>query len=240
MRDWKPEQMIFVCMLFLEIYANISYTKYLQNSSNRYNLGEFQGLTYIPHPNDCGSYLMLPTIQRSFHFLESISFYNNNDQNKEKPPIIFTKIIAELFGGLGGLIVGDLIVIYSVPGEALEGCKLVEFDGVGLMLIGAGSLASSSAVYLIGNIGNETGSFGAILAGGITGYIVGGIFADLGPIFTAPLGSIIGFNITRKYKTRPNTKTGLINIKTAILALTFLVYVGDSLLMVMKRRAYFL
>ena len=53
-------------------------------------------------------------------------------------------------------------------------------------------------VYLVGNTGNETGSFLATLGGS---FILG------------PIGAAIGFNMTRRYKSLPASGNALINFR---------------------------
>ncbi len=73
-------------------------------------------------------------------------------------------------------------------------------------------LGSSIGVYLVGNIGNETGDFLATLGGGILGGLAGififtAIIKDLdnGAVVLVgpPIGATIGFNLTRRYKSPP-------------------------------------
>ncbi len=83
-----------------------------------------------------------------------------------------------------------------------------EFSGFGGAIIGAligYTLGSATGVYLVGNIGDGTGSFLATLGGsilGVLGYGVG-----------SPIGAAIGFNLTRRYKSPPASGNALINFR---------------------------
>lgn len=130
----------------------------------------------------------------------------------ETPPISGGRLAGELLvggafvigGGLGGGFLG-----YSL--ETAGGCNS-EFCGLGGAVIGAflgGTLAAPLGVYLIGTYGNETGSLGAAYAGSLLGGLAGIAIvaaADeedliLPVMITMPVvGSMIGFNLTRRYK----------------------------------------
>ncbi len=107
----------------------------------------------------------------------------------------------------------------------LAGVFIGDGYGVPIGLI----FGSAYGVYAVGNIGNQTGSFKATLGGSFLGFL-GGVGAaaclaelyDTNQFFPAqgycllagpPIGATIGFNLTRRYKSPPASKTALINIR---------------------------
>ena len=137
-----------------------------------------------------------------------------------KPPISVWRIAGELLaGGLGGAGVGSLVLYAGVL--SLERTSLDDFAALGFaMFIGLiGSvvgplLGSTIGVYLVGSLGDETGSLWITLGGSIIGVLV----CRLMTYFAAPCGSFgtallgftsavlvsisptIAFNLTRRYK----------------------------------------
>ena len=78
-------------------------------------------------------------------------------------------------------------------------------------------ICTAAGVYIVGGIGNETGSFAAALAGAFLGEFIGlaiaESFSSVGSgvlplsiiLLGAPVGSTIGFNMTRKYESSANS-----------------------------------
>ncbi|MBM3242650.1 hypothetical protein FJZ31_40840 [Candidatus Poribacteria bacterium] len=116
-------------------------------------------------------------------------------------------VLAGVVGGVTAGIAADYIV-----------CK--ECDVQFWMAVATGiSLGSSIGVYIVGNIGDETGSFLATLGGSMLGEVVGfaatyttGAPGLLVMLFGPPIGATIGFNKTRRYKSPPTSETALINL----------------------------
>jgi hypothetical protein len=122
------------------------------------------------------------------------------------------------FAGLmGGMIIGAEEGCYEL------GCGM----GEGLIGLTIGhTLGSAIGVYLVGNIGNETGSFLATLGGSILGGGLGLTFVFLSgellpfPLLVCPpIGATIGFNLTRRYKSPPTSETALINVRDSQISL---------------------
>ena len=137
------------------------------------------------------------------------------------------RVAGEILAGVaGGAVVGGGggLAMYKL-GVDLWDVQLNPLPYVGIL--SGIALGSSVGVYLIGNIGDETGSFPATLAGGALGaLIVGGgclwlalsgtpssdgdppeLAAFPGVVLSfvsAPIGAYIGFNKTRRYKS-PST-----------------------------------
>jgi hypothetical protein len=139
----------------------------------------------------------------------------------ETPPISGTRLAGEaLLGGLfavGGALGGAAVGYHLETAGECGG----EFCGLGgIVLGGVTGLAfvTPVGVYLAGSHSGETGSFGATLGGSIVGTLAGiGAAAasqEEGPaavlIVAGPVvGSMIGFNLTRKYD-RPRKSSRLI------------------------------
>ncbi|MBI1924985.1 hypothetical protein HYR99_12150 [Candidatus Poribacteria bacterium] len=135
-------------------------------------------------------------------------------QKDEKPPQNGVRIGGEILaGGAGGIILGCGGAFIGYGLEILIVCEPVDDLGLcGLrgFIIGGSIgylLGSSIGVYVVGNSGNETGSFWATLAGSILGL----------PL--APISATIGFNLTRRYKSPPASGTALINFSEGQMSL---------------------
>jgi hypothetical protein len=132
----------------------------------------------------------------------------------EKPPVSLARIIGEfLAGGAGGLTALGVVwilwfLLSSVAFRHLgEWAEIPVFICLLVVVAVTHSLGSAIGVYLVGNIGNETGSFAATWGYGFLGGIAGiGILCASGRLSVVPellgtsIGAIIGFNLTRRYK----------------------------------------
>jgi hypothetical protein len=134
------------------------------------------------------------------------------NEPEETPPLSGGRLIGEV--AIGGLFGAGGIVAGAYIGFGLEtqgGCN-GEFCGLGGAIVGgAAGLAfvTPLGVYLVGSSDGQTGSLGATIGGSVIGTLVGiaaaaganeneGLaltFLAAGPI----VGSMIGFNATRKY-----------------------------------------
>ena len=146
-----------------------------------------------------------------------------------KPPLSGASIAGEvLAGGLGGIaggcvgaLVGSELVYQLVTGKTPY-----EFSG---LLYGLGGfyigypLGSVIGVYLMGNIGDESGSFLATLGGSYIGELVGTAvlvwyfrrakdsnmkWVIAPALLAAPVAATIAFNLTRKYKSSADSGGG--------------------------------
>jgi len=123
------------------------------------------------------------------------------------------------------------------------GCSLGLTAGTGLLGIFVGPVIGSYlGVYLIGSLGNETGSilatFGGsilgagaafllIMSGALSDFIedddIGGIFMVLFglPSLGGAIGGALGFNLTRKYETTSTSGTSLANFSKGKMNISF-------------------
>lgn len=147
-------------------------------------------------------------------------------QAGEKPPLNGARIAGEIVvGELGGMVggcVGALVGI-DFAYRLVTGKKPEEFGGI---LYGIGGfyvgypIGSVLGVYLVGNIGDESGSFLAALGGGCIGGIIGVVALEWAirtdfswykvfpALLSAPVAATIAFNLTRKYQSSADSDHG--------------------------------
>ena len=151
---------------------------------------------------------------------------------EEKPPLSGPRVAGEILagaaGGFAGMIAGYEILMetYSDNDEGFDG--LVEAV---LAYIVCYPLASSAAVYLVGSVGDETGSFWATLGmdivGVFSGAMVGAAMAEtsnaegfIAVLFAAPvIGATLGFNWSRRYKSPAESEPALVNFQNGQMSL---------------------
>ena len=155
--------------------------------------------------------------------LFALTFYFSSTgytQDGEKPPLSFVRIGGEIVAGsaagLAGGVLPALMIerMYPPPPNATE---ILGPSGYAMLVALAGyPLGSATGVYLVGGIGNETGSFFAALAGAFLGELVSLGTADWFSsrvlslsvlVLGAPVGATIGFNLTRKYGSSANSNS---------------------------------
>ncbi len=120
-----------------------------------------------------------------------------------QPPVDVRWIIPELFLGGVGSAVGLAAAVTLLPGEAMEGGGT---PSAWTAIVGLSALGSAGAVWTVGSLGQQTGSFSATLLGSVAGAAVGSLLGKamnhLLPVLVCPpIGGVVGFNLTRKYKT---------------------------------------
>ncbi len=160
-------------------------------------------------------------------------------RDHEEPPLSVLRIGGEILaGGAGGLAGGVLLPLMieradPPPPNATEilgssGCAII-------VALAASPVCAATGVYLVGGIGNETGSFLATLAGAYLGGFVGLVVAeslpsvhvrllwlDFGALpvsvlaLGAPIGATIGFNLTRKYESSGNSDNSMGSVAAPI------------------------
>ena len=128
---------------------------------------------------------------------------------RSKPPLSVGRIVGEILaGGVGGVVVGFVGLVVGIN-YAMHYLPMGKCNPVVDYAIRIGSvLGSTIGVYVVGNIGNGTGSFLATLGGSILGGLVGWSALVLGQplvglsalVLGQPIGATLGFNLTRKYK----------------------------------------
>jgi len=159
----------------------------------------------------------------------------------EPDPVQSGKIVGEVFAGGGAaLLLGVLgarlgyAMTYNVNRD-----QWVNTSGVPGAVVGyavTSNLGCALGVYLIGNSGDEKGSFSAALGGSITGSLVGGVLVFLlskanhnegspAPYFfiaaaAQTTGAVIGFNHSRKKKAEAPSGA-LLNLNDGRLSMAF-------------------
>jgi len=150
----------------------------------------------------------------------------------ERPPLNAGRVTGEILaGGLVGFAGGAGGALLFLAG----GGYMVELGAYGIGAPAGYLLGNAIGVYFIGKIGNETGSFVATLGGGLLAMGIGAVVEaflwsttnndNLGlllhfvglPVW-ATTGSIIGFNLTRRYDSLL-AKTALINFRDGRMSL---------------------
>ena len=151
-----------------------------------------------------------------------------NDISNTKPSLTTMTLLKQFGGGLllgiGGFFAGAGIA------DSNKTCK---DDGISLYPCNTGNnllvatigcqIGISFGVFIFGNIGNQTSSFGSTFLGGVLGTLISiaiivlsndiNLFLVSLVLINPIIGSVIGFNIKRKYKDKkPDLKTALINV----------------------------
>jgi len=143
----------------------------------------------------------------------------------EKPPLSTARIAGEVLAGATGgfalACVGWWIGGDYPPIGPDESRRLSDDRSLILYVSGFGSIAG---VYMIGELGDETGSFLATFGGSVIGLFVGALVlwglelkdvseaVAIGQFFVSPsIAAAIAFNLTRRYDSTP--KTALINLR---------------------------
>lgn len=148
-------------------------------------------------------------------------------QNWDKPPLRGGRIAGEILAGgalgfalgFGGGLLGAVIV----------GGDEIEEWGWGLIIGGSlgASIGSALGVYVVGSIGNETGSIGATFLGSVLGVglgwasLLGGEESTLTYMSFAipPILACVGFNMTRRYKFSSSSGRALLNFRESQMTL---------------------
>jgi len=131
-----------------------------------------------------------------------------------EPPLDGGRMVGETLVGAGVGFVG--MVLGGAAGVGIEcsgGCP-GEFGGLGGAIIGGaigGVVGIGTGVYLIGNAGDQTGSYGATIGGALLGATLGGLVAagfananldtaaGISAVAGPFVGALIGFNATRRW-----------------------------------------
>ncbi|MGD2095777.1 MAG: hypothetical protein PVH77_12290 [Phycisphaerales bacterium] len=157
---------------------------------------------------------------------ESINV-ENKKQNHRRPPLSPARIAGEILAGIAAGFAIALPIAYMLGTVSLRGRSITE--GVLLIIFFVLSpplvygLGNAVGVYLIGNMGNQTGSFLVTLGWGLVAGAVSLFFIFmwlptritglkeimlLAPIFLiSPIYATCGFNSSRTYKVQTFSKT---------------------------------
>ena len=134
-------------------------------------------------------------------------------QNKyiKKPPINLCRVTSEIIGGAA-----------TGVGLAYLGLKIYNNRSIEetVGIICAGYITGNAiGVYIIGNLGDETGSFLSTLLGSLSGILIGQTIARaLKESWITPIGppvfATIGFNVSRRQRSISEPQKALINFKS--------------------------
>ncbi len=134
-------------------------------------------------------------------FAQDLTYPGDPFATNSKPPLQAKKLVDEFGAGLlGGLLAG---VVGFTAGFLIDGKRETTLTAIQILYpVGAGIGAS-----VVGNSGNEKGSFlstlgFSVLFSGLT-YLAYPLIPEKSRtylyIFSAPLGAVIGHNLTRSY-----------------------------------------
>ena len=124
-----------------------------------------------------------------------------------RPPLRFGKIAAQFGAGIaGGLLLGIVPWVDAFENTRVKGDAGYSPKRNTVMLLSS-ILTNSLSVFIIGNIGESHGSYPSTALGTLIGslplfFSLNDPYYELGAIIVLPLqtvGSIIGFNLSRKY-----------------------------------------
>ena len=192
-----------------------------------YNGSYILKMPHLPEATGEEKFKLIPRIESRIKqygsridHIEAIQVDKEGSHSK-KPPLKLVRIAGEvLLGGTLGFVGGSVGVLVglSIGGHDTDMRNAVAgvAGAIGL------TFGSSLGVYLIGNIGNETGSYWSTFSGSAVGvatsfflfFVLRGEPENtMGLIFsTLPaVGGVLGFNMTRRYQTPPTSGTSFIN-----------------------------
>ncbi len=146
-------------------------------------------------------------------FIFLISTLQAQEIQETRPPLHVGKIALEY---TASVVTGGILALAGgYIGAALnDGGGWDDIAGALVGIIIAYPVGNAAGASLVGNYGNESGSFWAGLGGsavgmalalGLTGMLDN---SDLMPYFLVtlpPAGAVLGFNLTRRYKTPPGS-----------------------------------
>jgi hypothetical protein len=153
--------------------------------------------------------------------LSEIEIKEKEVVRKVKTPFNSKRALGEVMGGIGGgallgLVGGGIGYSLFKVEDPQDFESLAGFIGATLGFAIGYPIGSAIGVYAVGNMGNETGSFMATFGGSLlgTGLGIGTFPLRIGYLsfLFPPLGSMITFNMTRRYKVPP-PETGFINYR---------------------------
>ena len=142
------------------------------------------------------------------------SGYNNMVFNNNGSKVLVGVIYGFVLG-IGGAISG-FIVDVSLCGNQVD----CQFYGTLIGGLISYHYGVARGVNKIGNINNEDGSYAAAFVGGIAGHLAGIAALTILPntatgifwFISAPIGATIGYNMSRKSKSKDRQGTALINL----------------------------
>ncbi len=221
--------------LFIE---NFSLIKYSRNNIQRFFNPDIASpvnhLFYKEEGNHSKQYKIFQ-IPKFHQFSELIYFSKDSvierkEQSREKPLLSKKRIFGEILAGGGLGVVGGLAgglaglgIGYLLAPDEEEDIGLIAGFFLGASI--GYPIGSALGVYIVGDTGDETGSFVATLCGSLLGaslsyaaillrILPGKPLLDYMSFFAVPpILACIGFNMTRRYKSPPSSGTALLNIR---------------------------
>ena len=128
---------------------------------------------------------------------------------EDRPPLSGIRIGGEILAGSTGGFAGVILPILALDSESSGNDFSLGGAWAMLIALAAYPIGSALGVYLVGEIGNETGAFLPALVGAILGEILGINMASWTEspwishsilVLCGPVGATIGFNLSRKYE----------------------------------------
>jgi hypothetical protein len=169
-------------------------------------------------------------LEKSF----SMGFFGNSLQNghpmdigliesepRQKPPVTVGKIIGEsIFGALGSILGGVVgIRLGLLVNDQQKGSEDPYYPAAHVGYIFGSVLGNSGFVYLLGSDARTQGSFSATFVGSLIASLplflfvdswLFGLYAVTLGVVLQDIGSIVGFNASRRYKSTCEYQTSLI------------------------------
>jgi len=141
----------------------------------------------------------------------------------QKPPASGGKTAAQILAGVGVGVRGCAVVALTSSERSRD---VDEAYGAAMTAGGlvAGALATPGLVHLIGSGGPQTASLGMTYAGGLAGVAVGAIIlaatgesdagglALAGAVLLPAIGSVIGYNASRRYGSPRHVQASLLSV----------------------------
>ena len=209
-----------------------SMNKSCSQYNHRFNFSKYSERYYKENPSNFHSnkfytYATLENGNNGFYY-NAKNDKTDNINKREIPPLNLLRISGELVAGVGaGYVAGIGLGVTGVTLAFAAGAP-AEFSTMGYGFLGfiiGYPIGNTIGVYLIGNLGDETGEFWNTLLGSIIGGIGGFYFIAttteyLPYIVLSPIGATIGFNLSRRYEQSRNSNA-LLNIKNNKLSMNW-------------------
>ena len=156
--------------------------------------------------------------------MENIQPQDTDNSKPKKPPVNDLKYISEVLASLAAMaIAGALSYAIFVPAMTADFRRTDCMGGFAALVWWIFlicpillPLSAATAVYRVGTVGDQTGSFSATLGWSFLGVILAAVVAvlsmswNIGIVLlplSSSLGAVIGFNRTRRFKsTKMNEK----------------------------------
>jgi hypothetical protein len=161
-------------------------------------------------------------LQLADHLNQLNTSFSEN-KRRERPPLSGVRIAGELLAGAGTGVLSGYIT-HKIVGD-YEKNSPEDSGGFGqiFIFISGFSLGTHIGIYLVGTMGNETGSYFVTLTGSILG-LLGGAFLTpvtygISLLILPLIGPVYAFNLTREYNSPPLFKTTMIDFRSGNMSL---------------------